>query len=160
MVLGDDFKLNIWIFPYNYHEIVRINDMIPIENDVIENKSKQMDMQLLFLQTIGMFAVVLGHYNGITNAVNTVFPYYTWHIPFFVFISGILFARKFFHKSFFDYFNHKIITLLIPALFINLCYGIISIVMRHYNLVKYGSDISLNTIFFYFSIHAWLSICQ
>lgn len=118
------------------------------KHSINHDTSAGFDMELLFLQVIGILAVVMGHYYGIGNAINAFFPYYSWHMPFFIFLSGILFARKLHARSFVQTILIKIRRLLIPALFVNFCYGIISMVMRHYQLAAYGNDISLQTLFY------------
>ena len=110
------------------------------------NSTTQTDYELLFLQTIGMAAVVLGHYNSISTALNNVFTYFSWHMPLFMFISGILFCRKLSSRGFLQTITVKIRKLLLPALFVNLCYGIIGMLMKNQGLLKYVHDLSLRTL--------------
>ena len=110
-------------------------------------KKKDYDYEILFLQTIGILAVVNGHYKAVNATVNSFFPYYSWHMPFFIFLSGILFARTYQNRTLIQYFLHKCKTLLIPALFVNLCYGIIYYFLKRYHLVTYGSKISYKSFF-------------
>lgn len=112
-----------------------------------DNSHKKLDHELLFSQVIGIAAVVNGHYDCLNTFISIYFPYYSWHMPFFIFISGILFSRTSFKQSFSRLFWHKCKTLLIPALIINFFYGIISTVMRHYQFVLYGRDISFHNLF-------------
>lgn len=108
---------------------------------------KKLDHELLFSQVIGIAAVVNGHYDCLDTFISIYFPYYSWHMPFFIFISGILFSRTGFKRSFFHLFWHKCKTILFPALIINFFYGILSTVMRHYQFIFYGQDISLQNLF-------------
>ena len=76
----------------------------------------KLNTAMLLMQCIGIIAVVLGHadYGGpdIPNALSLVFPYYSWHMPFFVFISGYFFNRS---KPVTKYIPQKLKTHLLPA---------------------------------------------
>lgn len=111
--------------------------------------TKQIDMEMVFLHTIGMLAVVSGHYAVLENSLGFLSNGNSWHMSFFMFLSGILFQRKIARRSLLDTLYHKIKTLLLTGLFINFCYGIISYTMRYYHLVRFGGDITLKTLFIY-----------
>ena len=136
-------RLQILLYTNDHTDIrdMEMNDPKP------DNSHKKLDHELLFSQVIGIAAVVNGHYDCLNTFISIYFPYYSWHMPFFIFISGILFSRTGFKQSFFRLFWHKCKTLLFPALIINFFYGIISTVMRHYQFVLYGRDISLQNLF-------------
>ena len=108
---------------------------------------KKIDYELLFVQMICMFAVINGHYDCIETLISRFFPYYSWHMPFFIFISGIFFARTASKRSLLQFTQHKCNTLLFPALIINFCYGIISWFMRRYQIIYYGEDINFKNLF-------------
>ncbi len=105
-----------------------------------------MDYELLFAQTIGILSVINWHYNIINTIVKSLFPYESWVMAFFFFLSGILFGRTAYNRKPLDYIRHKCRALLLPALFINLCYGIISTVMRHYHFIEYGEKLSFSSL--------------
>lgn len=119
-----------------------------MKNIALQN-TKPIDMEMVFLYTIGMLAVVSGHYAVLENSLEFISSGNSWHMSFFMFLSGILFQRKIAHRSLLDTLYHKIKTLLLTGLFINLCYGIISYSMRYYHLVRFGGDITLKALFVY-----------
>ena len=43
---------------------------------------------------LGIIFVVLGHRGGI-NLFTEWFPYYSFHMPFFIFLAGYLFKEKY-----------------------------------------------------------------
>ena len=108
---------------------------------------KTMNHELLFMQAVGLLGVVNAHYMCIESYIHNIFNYYTWLMAFFIFLSGLLFARKALQQGLVPYFLHKCKTQLVPALFVNLCYGIITNVMRHYRFVYYGSKLSFRSVF-------------
>ena len=108
--------------------------------------ARKMDPVLLLAQTIGILAVINGHYQAAGATINSFFPYYSWHMPFFIAVSGVLFGRMAKKKSFLRYLWGKCNTLLFPALFVNFCYGLISVVMRHYKFISYGSSLSVDSL--------------
>ena len=112
----------------------------------MENHRKT-DFELLFLQTVGILVVINLHFNAINTTLNSFFTYTGWVMPFFFFLSGNLFARTYRKRSLKDYFLHKSKTLLLSALFVHLCYGIIVSVLKHYQFIEYGKDLSFYTLF-------------
>lgn len=70
--------------------------------------------ELLFVQTIAILAMVLGHTGPTLTPVGAkIFPYYSWHMPLFVFISGFLFSDR---ESYAAFVLKKTRRLLLPAL--------------------------------------------
>lgn len=103
---------------------------------------------MLILQVIGIMAVVLGHIDcgpaKIPNPLTLAFPYYSWHMPFFIFISGYFFNRT---DAAGSYIVKKIKTHLIPALVVNAAFGIFAMSLKYFNLTDYGQDITLRSLF-------------
>ena len=114
---------------------------------VLRSDKLPLNYELLFLQTICLLGVINAHYMCIESYIHNIFNYYTWLIAFFIFLSGLLFAQKALKRKLFPYFWHKCKTLLLPALFVNLCYGIISNVLRRYGFIEYGTTLSLRSLF-------------
>lgn len=90
-------------------------------------------------RAIGILSVVLGHMcqfyrdNFEIDHDLLIQFIYTFHMPLFFLLSGILFSDKsIFESSFLKFFIKKIKTLFIPYLFLDITAGI-------YNLVKYSS---------------------
>ncbi len=108
------------------------------------------NVPMLFLQCIGIISVVFGHADmggtTIPNLLNIAFPYYSWHMPFFVFISGYFneSGRK---KPAAEFLKKKTVSLLLPALLVNLLHGAVSMWMKHLGVVSYGQDITLRNLF-------------
>lgn len=108
----------------------------------------KLNTAMLLMQCIGIIAVVLGHadYGGpdIPNALSLVFPYYSWHMPFFVFISGYFFNRT---KPVTKYIPQKLKTHLLPALVVNFVCGIFSMALMKFNITGFGMPITLKSLF-------------
>ena len=113
-----------------------------------EEKVMKLNTTMLLMQSVGIIAVVLGHadYGGpdIPNALATVFPYYSWHMPFFVFISGYFFNRT---KPITKYIPQKLKTHLLPALIVNFACGIFSFCLLKFNITGFGMPITLESLF-------------
>lgn len=103
---------------------------------------------MLILQVIGIMAVVLGHIDcgpvKIPNPLTLAFPYYSWHMPFFIFISGYFFNRT---ETAGKYLIKKVKTHLFPALLVNAVCGIFSMCLKYFDLTNYGQDITFKALF-------------
>ncbi|NBH24597.1 hypothetical protein D3Z60_02030 [Lachnospiraceae bacterium] len=75
-----------------------------------------------------------------------IFPYNSFFIPMFCFISGYFFNPEK-ANNLVRYLLHKVHTLLMPFFVWNFIYGILITLLRHTNLVFYGSDLSIKTLF-------------
>ena len=102
---------------------------------------KGLNTAILILQFIGIVAVVLGHADGpgedVPNFLTLAFPYYSWHMPFFIFISGYLFNRE---QTAGRYILKKVKTHLIPALIVNAICGIFAVCIKAWHIAKYGAE--------------------
>lgn len=124
-----------------------------------------MDTKILILQTIGIIFVVLGHGAGV-NVLYEWFPYYSFHMPLFIFISGYLFKAEScenIHAACL-YLYKKVKRLIIPYFLWNVVYGVLVNVLRHCGIVMFGQKLSLKTLFiepwylgnqFVFNFAAW-----
>lgn len=119
----------------------------------------------MLMQCIGIVAMVLGHADIGTGNIPTlfrlVFPYYSWHMPFFIFISGYLFNRN---RPVHKYILGKCRTLLFPGLVANGICGLFSATLRYLDLAAYGREITLSRLFiipftsgyqFYINVALW-----
>lgn len=95
------------------------------------------------LQFIGIILVVIGHSGGV-NFFPEWFPYYSFHLPLFIFISGYFFVKN---TSLQCFFAKKVKSLLIPYFMWNLVYSILSTAIRKVGIISYGSNISLKSLF-------------
>lgn len=113
-----------------------------------QTNRQNLNTAMLFLQVVGIIAVVLGHIDcgtvQLPNPINLAFPYYSWHMPFFIFISGYFFNRT---EPAGKYILKKVKTHLLPALLVNAVYGIFIATIKYYNLTNYGQDITLKSLF-------------
>ncbi len=101
--------------------------------------------QMRILSAIGIVLVVAGHLGYNLLDVGELFPYYSFHVFIFLFVSG------YFYKSLGEdnipaYIGKKAMALLVPYYIWNVVYGIIAAALR---LVGFtiGSSISLKTLF-------------
>lgn len=109
---------------------------------------KQLNTTMLLMQCIGILAVVLGHADigsgNIPTLLKPIFPYYSWHMPFFIFISGYFFNRE---RPVIKYILGKCRTLLIPGLVVNAICGVFSMTIWHLDLAAYGREITIRRLF-------------
>lgn len=125
------------------------------------------NVPMLFLQCVGIVSVVFGHADmggtTIPNLLNVAFPYYSWHMPFFIFISGYFndAGRK---RPTGEFLKKKTLSLLLPAFIVNLLHGVVSMCMKYLGIVSYGQDITLRSLFvtpfttgyqFYIDVSLW-----
>lgn len=120
----------------------------------IEKKEKT-NKKMMILSCIGIILVVLGHTGNQMKLASDIFPYYSFHMALFIFISGYfyntknedaLWGRK-------GYIAKKIKKLLVPYFIWNLIYGIIVNTFRNANIVSYGENINFNSLF----IKPWIN---
>lgn len=91
----------------------------------------------------GIFFVVIGH---CYQSQWFFFPAYTFHIPFFFFISGYLFKISDTLKGKAGFIVKKIRKQLIPFFLINLCFGIITVIIGLFG-INLGGGLSLRNLF-------------
>ena len=102
--------------------------------------------QFMILSAIGIIQVVICHLATDIKLTGYIFPYTSFFIPMFVFISGYFYKvekENNIAKTIWDKFKK----LVIPFFIINLIYGIISTILRNIGIINYGSEISLYTLF-------------
>lgn len=99
--------------------------------------------KFMILSFLGIILVVLGHTG---QAVNGLFPIYSFHMVLFMFISGYFYKPEN-ESNVIKYTIKKIKKLLIPFFIWNLIYGIIGMILRNFGIINYGKDINLTTLF-------------
>ena len=115
-----------------------------------ESRSARPDFnyQMCILSVIGIIFVMLGHLKNDFSSTGTVygwFPYYSFHMPLFFFISGYFFRDSCddgFARKFPSFLWKKIKSLLIPYYVINGCFLLIQTVLRDCGIF-YGMTFSL-----------------
>lgn len=98
--------------------------------------------ELLLVQSIAILAMVLGHTGPTLTPVGAViFPYYSWHMPLFVFISGFLFSAK---GSYASFAVKKTRRLLLPALGVRAALTGLALIASYTHLHTPGLRLSLS----------------
>lgn len=116
-----------------------------MQTNTLDSGKKNLNTAMLILQCIGILAVVFGHAGvPVDNVTTTAFTYYSWHMPFFIFISGYFFNRT---RPTLQYIWHTVKTHLIPAWLVNLVCCVFSFVIKTYQIADYGVDITLDNLF-------------
>ncbi len=103
------------------------------------------NIQFCLLSLLGILFVVDGHLSGGLFDLNGLLPYYSFHMPLFVFISGYFFRRGS-EQNIPGYVKKKFIRLMVPYLSWNLFYGILAQVFRQYGFA-FGEAVTLRTLF-------------
>lgn len=118
-----------------------------------QNDKQQLNMTFCILSSLAIIMVVAGHLGYSILTLGELFPYYSFHIPLFMFISGY-FYRESEEVHPFLYIKKKVFRLLVPYLIWNLIYGIIAAVMRAYGFTM-GEAISFRTLFIEPFLHGY-----
>ena len=92
-------------------------------------KQQTRNQQYTLLSAIAMVLVVMGHVNEQILTFGGLFPYYSFHIALFLFISGYFYKEEQEEHPFF-YLGKKAKHLLLPYFAWNLVYGLVVLAMR------------------------------
>lgn len=109
------------------------------------SKGKSINMQFVVLSALGMFFVVDGHLNNSYLDIGGLFPYYSFHMPLFAFISGYFFLPGSEHETG-NYIKKKAVRLLVPYMVYNLLYGIAAQFL-HGAGFSFGGGLNLRNLF-------------
>lgn len=110
-------------------------------------------MTFCILSALAIIMVAAGHLGYSVLTLGELFPYYSFHIPLFMFISGY-FYRESEEEHPLLYIKKKVFRLLIPYLIWNLVYGIIAAAMRACGFTM-GEGISFRTLFIEPFLHGY-----
>ena len=108
-------------------------------------KATPKNLQFCILSAIGMIQVVMGHVDEGMLTVGGLFPYYSFHIALFLFISGY-FYRAEEEEHIGAWLVRKTRTLLFPYFIWNLFYGLLVCLLRACGFYI-GNEPSLWTLF-------------
>ena len=97
--------------------------------------------QFMLLSVIGIIVVVFCHMPAELFTFTEIFPF----ITLFVFISGYFYKEQN-EENIRSYIYYKFKKLIIPFLIINLVYGIIINILKYFNFINFGANISLYTL--------------
>lgn len=98
------------------------------------------------LSALAILMIVAGHVGYEILTVGGLFPYYSFHVPLFLFISGYFYREEEEERPLL-YLRKKVKRLLLPYFIWNLFYGVIAWALRAFGGFAMGEDISLKTLF-------------
>lgn len=98
------------------------------------------------LSAFAIVMVVAGHAGYDILTVGGLFPYYSFHVPLFLFISGY-FYREEEEKEPFGYVKKKAKRLLVPYFIWNLVYGLLAFLLRAFGGFSMGEPVSPKSLF-------------
>ena len=101
--------------------------------------------QFRILSALGIIFVVAGHLGYHFLDVGGLFPYYSFHVYIFLFVSGY-FYREQSEDDIFRYIYRKCITLMVPYFLWNLFYGILAGLLHRAGF-SLGESLSFKTLF-------------
>ena len=106
---------------------------------------REENKQMRILSAIGMILVVAGHLGYSVFDVGGLFPYYSFHVFIFLFVSGY-FYREEAEQHLLQYIGKKCKTLLLPYFIWNLVYGILAAIL-HRTGFSIGGNLTLWNLF-------------
>ncbi|MDE7197588.1 MAG: acyltransferase family protein [Lachnospiraceae bacterium] len=98
------------------------------------------------LSALAILMIVAGHADYDILTVGGLFPYYSFHVPLFLFISGY-FYREGEEERPFSYLGRKAQRLLLPYFIWNLVYGLLAAALRAFGGFSLGDAVSLKSLF-------------
>lgn len=107
--------------------------------------SEKENRQFRIMSAFGIIFVVAGHLGYNVFDVGGLFPYYSFHVFIFLFVSGYFYKEED-EECIWDYIKRKCITLLIPYFLWNLFYGILTQIL-HLVGFSLGENLSFKTLF-------------
>ena len=130
---------------------------------------KKTNKKMMILSFFGIIFVVLGHFKGSFTFISKMFPYYSFHMALFIFISGYFYKNKnavsLFKKD--GYFINRVKKFVIPYYIWNVIYGLFATILIYCGIKSYGNVISLKRLLidpwiygnqFYFNTPAWFCL--
>lgn len=121
----------------------------------MKNKSFQL------LSAIGIILVVFGHSKNSLLLFGTIFPFYSFHMALFAFISGYFFKNQ----NFIFYVKKKTKKLLIPYFLYRFFYAFVIFSLMSLNIINFGEKITLYNLFiapftttgnqYFFNVASW-----
>ncbi len=110
----------------------------------LENDKTEYNITFGILTGTAIVMVVAGHLGYGVLTVGDLFPYYSFHVPLFMFISGY-FYKEVGKGQTFGYVKKKVRRLLVPYLLWNLVYGLLAWLLRGHGF-SMGEEISIRTL--------------
>lgn len=110
----------------------------------LENDKTEYNITFGILTGTAIVMVVAGHLGYGVLTVGDLFPYYSFHVPLFMFISGY-FYKEVGKGQTFGYVKKKVCRLLVPYLLWNLVYGLLAWLLRGHGF-SMGEEIGIRTL--------------
>lgn len=114
---------------------------------------KQDNTTFRILSAFTILMVVAGHCGYHIMTVGELYPYYSFHVPLFVFISGYFYKASE-EEAPLQYVKKKLRRLLLPYFIWNVVYGLLAWAMRTAGFAM-GEGISLRTLFIEPFLHGY-----
>ena len=106
---------------------------------------KQINTTFRILSSICILLVVAGHADFHIFDLGGMFPYYSFHVMAFLFISGYFYYEES-EKDIISYIKRKMCKLMLPYLAWNFFYGLVASVLHFFGFAI-GGPINLKTLF-------------
>ncbi len=106
---------------------------------------KKRNLTFSILSVIGMILIIMGHLDLNVLSFGGIFPYYSYHVMIFVFISGYFYKPED-EDDIIGFVLRKAKRLLLPYLIWNLIYGLIAVPMRSGGFV-FAGELNLYNLF-------------
>lgn len=108
--------------------------------------SREYNVTFGVLSALGIIMIVAGHSGYDILSVGGLFPYYSFHVPLFLFISGYFYRGEEENRPF-VYLKKKAGRLLLPYFIWNVIYGIVAWALRAFGGFAMGEAVSFRTLF-------------
>lgn len=108
-------------------------------------KDNKTNKQFMILSVIAIILVVTCHLGENIDITKRIFPYTSFFMPLFVFISGYFYTTKK-EENILHTIWHKFKKIMIPFFIINLFYGILCNILKSMGIINYGEPINLYTL--------------
>lgn len=112
-----------------------------------ERQNSPYNVAFGILSALAILMIVAGHLGYDIFTVGGLFPYYSFHVPLFMFISGY-FYRDAEEGNPLAYLKKKAKRLLLPYFVWNMVYGLLAAALRAFGGFSMGEAVSLKTLFF------------
>lgn len=103
---------------------------------------QSIDERILLLQFFGILFVVLGHTGNSISIFFDWFPYGSFHMALFIFISGYLYKEESEIQPF-KFIGKKFKSLVIPLYIWQFLYALLWMILTRYDLLRYGDKPNL-----------------
>ena len=107
---------------------------------------KKSNKQFMILSALGILLVVDAHALSPLYLMAQYFPYNSFFMPMFVFISGYFFKPESI-RQLHNYIGRKVKTLLVPFFTWHIVYGLLVNILKYAGVITYGMDLSVKSLF-------------